>query len=248
MDKKYWENVAPRHNDEIFDVFANDRKGIIRSQIRKLAVKSHTAMDMGCAVGRWLPVLSKNFRKVVAVDISENYLQLARQKNKSLKNVEYIRAEIGNALLPACDFILCINAVMAPPADKRHSFLTSVSECLRKKGHLVLVVPSLESALFAEAMLSYWHFKDETTKELYKGDDAAEKLHNLKSGIFDLDSVPTKHYLKEEIKAILPHYGLSVMESKKIEYSWTTEFTAPPEWLKSPKPWDWMFVARKTKS
>jgi hypothetical protein len=32
---------------------------------------------------------------------------------------------------------------------------------------------------------------------------------------------------------------------QKIEYNWDTEFIKPPKWLKEPRPWDWMVVARK---
>ena len=70
MKRSYWEKIAPTYGDEIFDVLHNDKKALIRSVIKKYASKNKTAIDIGCAIGKWLPVLSPAFKKVVAVDIS----------------------------------------------------------------------------------------------------------------------------------------------------------------------------------
>ncbi|HQU56777.1 MAG TPA: methyltransferase domain-containing protein, partial [Chitinophagaceae bacterium] len=70
MKRSYWEKTASHYEDEIFDVLQNDKKGIIRSAIQKYASNKKTAIDIGCAVGKWLPILSKNFKKVMAIDIS----------------------------------------------------------------------------------------------------------------------------------------------------------------------------------
>jgi len=64
MERKYWEKIAPGYNDEIFDVLQNDSKGIIRSAIKKVSSPSKTVIDAGCAVGKWLPVLSPLFQKI----------------------------------------------------------------------------------------------------------------------------------------------------------------------------------------
>ena len=65
MDRKYWEKIAPEYNNEIFDVLNNDRKRVIISAIKKVASKNKTVVDIGCAIGKWLPVLSPIFKKSV---------------------------------------------------------------------------------------------------------------------------------------------------------------------------------------
>lgn len=70
MDKAYWEKIATSYDDEIFDVLHHDRKAIIRSAIKKYASKKKIVIDIGCATGKWLSVLSPAFKKVYAVDIS----------------------------------------------------------------------------------------------------------------------------------------------------------------------------------
>jgi hypothetical protein len=64
MDRKYWEKIAPGTSEEIFDVLQNDLKGIIRSAIRKTSSTSKTVLDAGCAVGKWLPLLSPLFKRI----------------------------------------------------------------------------------------------------------------------------------------------------------------------------------------
>src|SRR3979409_299064 len=114
MDRKYWEKIAPAYNQEIFDVLKNDKKAIIRSAILKRASSSKTVADIGCAIGKWLPVLAPAFKKVLAVDISIKNLSIAQKDYSQFTNVDYIRADMssGKTKLPKSDMIVCINAIL----------------------------------------------------------------------------------------------------------------------------------------
>ena len=61
----------------------------------------------------------------------------------------------------------------------------------------------------------------------------------------DIDGVPTKHFLREELEAALDARGFKVEAIEKLEYGWNTEFEAPPRWMKEPYPWDWFVTARR---
>ena len=78
-----------------------------------------------------------------------------------------------------------------------------------------------------------------------EGKDAIQKINNIKQGVTDIDNVPTKHYLKEELELLLALEGFEVTLIKKINYEWLTEFHKPPKWLAKPYPWDWMCTAKK---
>ena len=54
---------------------------IISSAIKKVSAKNKTVLDAGCAVGKWLPVLSPLFKKVIAADISAKNLGIAEKKS-----------------------------------------------------------------------------------------------------------------------------------------------------------------------
>ncbi len=247
MKRAYWEKTAPSYNEEIFDVLKNDRKNLIRKAIKKYSSKSKTAIDAGCAIGKWLPVLSPLFRKVYAVDISQKNLDIARQLHAGLTNIEYLRADMSrkNTGLPVGDFGICINAILTPSLKERELFFAALGSCIRKGGYWIITVPSLESYLLTQVVQQQWKIDRSFFPEEKNGKEAIRKWNNLKKGNADIDDVPHKHFLKEELQHLLPHYGFSVTDIQKIEYEWSTEFHRPPEWLQQPGPWDWMIVTRK---
>ncbi|HKO81365.1 MAG TPA: class I SAM-dependent methyltransferase [Chitinophagaceae bacterium] len=249
MDRKYWEKIAPDYNEEIFDVLYNDKKNIIRSAIGKLASPSATVIDIGCAVGKWLPILSPVFKKVIAVDISEKNLETAKSNYPDLTNVEYQRVDmsVDNIQLPKSDVAVCINAILTDSLKKRSIFFSNLAGCLKKRGSLILVVPSLESWLCTRIIQNQWQIDKKLFTEKIPDEDAAKKYYNILQGNADIDNVPTKHYLREELGLLLAREGFVMKKCEKIEYSWNTEFVDAPEWLTEPRPWDWMVVAKKGK-
>ncbi|HEY6505936.1 MAG TPA: class I SAM-dependent methyltransferase [Chitinophagaceae bacterium] len=247
MDRNYWEKIAPDYNEEIFDVLHNDKKAIIRSAIKKVSSPSKTVLDAGCAVGKWLPVLSPAFKKVIAADISEKNLAIAKKTYPGYTNVEYLRADMSGTRtgLPSCDVVICINAILTDSLRKRNAFFHNLSNCLKKKGHLILVVPSLESWLLTRVIQRRWNIDMKLFDVKLPDKVAARRYRYIQEGNAEIDNVPTKHYLREELELLLNKEGFSTEESQKIEYKWDTEFIRPPAWLQKPGPWDWMITAKK---
>lgn len=246
MDRNYWEKIAPDYNEEIFDVLKNDSKGLIVSAIKKIASKNKSIIDIGCAIGKWLPVLSPVFKKVYAVDISAENLEIAKKLYPKLSNVEYDRIDMSSAKakMPLCDAGICINAILTDSLKKRNVFFTNLKKCIKKNGHLILVIPSLESSLLTSIIRQRWD-PDKDAKAVIKKNKSGSQLKNILQGNAEIDHVPTKHYLKEELQLILANEEFKAEDFRKIEYEWSTEFLKPPGWLTEPKPWDWMVMARK---
>ena len=246
MDRKYWEKIAPDYNEEIFDVLKNDRKGLIVSAIKTVASGSKTAIDIGCAIGKWLPVLSPIFKKVHAVDISAENLDIAKKLYPKLSNVKYDRIDMSSptAKMPLCDVGICINAILTDSLKKRNVFFTNLKKCIKKNGHLILVIPSLESSMLTSIIRQRWN-PDKDANGAIKKNKSSFQLKNILQGNAEIDNVPTKHYLKEELQLLLANEGFKTGVFQKIEYDWNTEFLKPPSWLTEPKPWDWMVVAKK---
>ena len=246
MDRTYWEKIAPDYNEEIFDVLKNDNKGLIVSAINKVASKKKTVIDIGCAIGKWLPVLSPAFKKVYAVDISKENLEIAKKLYPEFTNVEYSRADMSNprAKLPLCDVAVCINAILTDSLKKRNVFFNNIKKCINKNGHLILVIPSLESSMLTSIIRQRWD-PDKDADGVIRKKKTGLQLKNILQGNAEIDNVPTKHYLKEELELLLQNEGFKAIDFQKIEYEWDTEFLKPPKWLTRPKPWDWMVVARR---
>jgi len=247
MDRNYWEKIALNYNDEIFDVFRNDKTGIIRSVILGYSSPDKTVMDIGCAVGKWIPFLSSRFKKVVATDISSKNIELARKHCKDLPNVEYLRSDMSDPKLKIipCDFAICINAILTGSLAKRIIFFKSISKCVKKGGSVVLVIPSLESSMYTSIIRHRWKIDKAPRNKKHSSKEYAKKIENINQGNIEIDGVPTKHYLEEELELLLAKEKFRVTAIQKVEYNWKTEFLHPPKWLRDPYPWDWMCVAEK---
>jgi 2-polyprenyl-3-methyl-5-hydroxy-6-metoxy-1,4-benzoquinol methylase len=245
MDRKYWETIAPKYDDEIFDVLQNDTSGSIVAAIEEMAAADKTVIDIGCAVGKWIPVLAPAFKHVIAADISRKNLEIAKARYPEYDNVEYCPMDMSanDLTVMPCDVAICINAILTDSLEKRINFFQSLALCLNKGGGLVLVVPSLESKLFTNIIADRWDVAEDDKAPALK--EAIKKIKNINQGVTDIDNVPTKHYLKEELQLLLTQEGFDVMQVKKINYPWTTEFDKPPKWLAEPYPWDWMCTAIK---
>ncbi len=247
MNRQYWERIAPNYNEEIFDVLQNDTSGKIVGAIEEVASKEKTVMDIGCAIGKWIPLLATAFKHVVATDISAINLDIAKEKCKDYPNVDYQRMDMSaySLTVTPCDVAICINAILTDNLKKRINFFQSLDLCLNKGGSLILVVPSLESKLYVNIIANRWNVDDENKEKIESVEKAYALAKNIKQGVTDIDNVPTKHYLKEELELLLKLEGFTVDRIEKINYTWKTEFHNPPKWLEDPHPWDWMCVAHK---
>jgi len=251
MNREYWNRVAEHYEDEIFDVFGQDRRGLVLSALDRYGNTSASASDIGCGTGNFLPALASRFRHVLALDISHRCIEKARARCDTLANVSFLRMDLaGQGIrLPKMDLALCVNSLITPSLTQRTRILSAISRHLRAKGHLVLVVPSLESAMLANTRLIEWNLRagirPSVANRVGFGTQMQVDNRRLHEGILPIDGVMTKHYTREELAVILGNNKLRVSDTLKIEYPWNTEFVQAPPWMKRPYPWDWLCVAQK---
>ncbi|HET6429574.1 MAG TPA: class I SAM-dependent methyltransferase [Phycisphaerae bacterium] len=248
MDEQYWDRMARDFDGEIFDVYANDRHGVILETIARHGSDDRTAADLGCGTGRLLPELAESFGGVKGYDISAKCLDIARTRCADLDNVTVARADLTADRPAKVDFAVSVNVAIMPSHEARSAVLANSARCLRPGGHLLLVVPSLESELYSQFRLLQWNLKE----GLPPRQAAAEETEAFTdpgasppTGILCRNGVPTKHYLREELAVTIAAVGLEVVQVGKVEYPWETAFAAPPAWMGEPYPWDWMLLARK---
>jgi 2-polyprenyl-3-methyl-5-hydroxy-6-metoxy-1,4-benzoquinol methylase len=210
--------IAPTYGEEIFDVLHHDKKGIIRSTIKKFASQNKTVMDIGCAIGKWLPVLAPLFKKVVAVDISAKNLAIAKKLYPGYTNVEYLRADMSGkrTKVPKCDFAICINAILTPSLKERTIFFESLQACVKKDGHIIITVPSLESYLLTSIVQVQYKIDRSLYPAKTSPKKAARQWEQMRQGNADIDNVPHKHYLKEELELLLSKAGFTAEKFHKI--------------------------------
>jgi SAM-dependent methyltransferase len=253
MKREYWNNLAASYEDEIFSVLENDRKKLILKLIKKYSSGAKTVNDFGCGIGHFLPILSANFGKVNAIDISYKFITKAKNKYKHLSNITYITADLAKPglRLEKTHFAMSVNMLIMPSLACRVRILDVMAKHILKNGHLLFVVPSLESAMLTDFRLIEWNLRNGVNPSSVVrssfGEPKKSDSRYLLQGIVPIDGVPTKHYLKEELVALLESKKLRVANICKIEYPWNTEFASPPKWMKEPYPWDWLVTAQKMK-
>ena len=251
MNRAYWNRMAARYEAEIFSVRKHDRAGRIAGWIRRLGGRGRDASDIGCGPGQFLPLLARRFRKVQAVDLSAGCIAKARAACTGWDNITYRTADLSapGTRLERADFALCVNVAIMPALAPRRRLLDAVCRHLRPGGHLVLVVPALESAMLVDFRLIECNLRHglAPAAAVRSGFGRAPEAGRarLHEGVVPIDGVPTKHYLAEELAVLLENRGLRLRELQKLEYPWSTEFAPAPRWLRAPYPWDWLAVARK---
>lgn len=248
MNEKDWDQVAATFEEEIFNVPENDTKGLITDAIRRLSAPDATATDLGCGVGRTLPLLSEHFAKVYAVDVSSQCLAVAAESCTQYDNITYVHADLSKDRngYPAADVVLCINTLLNASIEVREPLFDRTCRSVKRGGHLVLVVPALGSALLTTYRRLQWNLRDGMPPAEAQ-QEAAQNDAGIEHGIVHIDGVPTKHYMREELEASLADRGFRVEAIEKLEYGWDTEFEAPPRWMKEPWPWDWFVTAQRVR-
>lgn len=251
MDRNYWEQKGGVYDAEIFDVYAEDRGGVVGAAIRRLVKKNDHVADLGCGTGKALPLLVARACSVEAVDLSDSCLREARRASAAHPSIRYRRADLAqDRSRVSLDFILSVNVLIMPDASVRKAILKTFARRLKTGARCLMVVPSLESSLWVAQQLFRWEIRDGAGPKA-AGRTVTRLLGDrfrpaLAEGIVPIDGVATKHYLREELTLELEQVGLRIVRTDKVEYGWHTEFADPPAWMREPYPWDWMVEAEKT--
>src|SRR5689334_22845707 len=107
MNEKDWDAVAERFEEEIFNVPANDKRGLIKERVRQAAKEGFVCADLGCGTGRTVAMLADLFDVVHAADVSSECLEIAKHTNRKFNNVSYLHADLaaGPVAIPQVDLV-----------------------------------------------------------------------------------------------------------------------------------------------
>ena len=243
LDVGYWERMASKYDDEIFDSLQHDKSRVILQEIRKSRRRGGAIADMGCGIGKYLPVLGRMFDEVAGYDSSQGCVDISRKKMAGKAN---IAVGLASSALPRgrgrFDVVLCVNVLLDPVVRARSAITRTLVALMAPGGRLILVVPSLESAmLLAEAEADESKGKRRSGKPYW---DVAK--HD--GGIVAIGGVPTKHFSGQELRAAVAALGLAVRRVKRVEYSWQSHSLAATRKLRGKRPWDWIVVADRAVS
>ena len=243
-DIAYWNRLAPRFESEVFHVLANDRRRIIASEVARVADPTATAIDLGCGTGRAIPMLARQFARVVGVDLSPALIVRARRATRRLPNVELLAADLVTPPvgIPCGRLVLSINAILAPDDTIMRTLVQRIAEYTAPGGHALVVVPALESMLLAALVACEWARRSDSRCAAIA---RRSSLTNIGAGAtaMRVGGTMTRHFSRAALTGELTRAGLRVRRLERVEYSWRTEFRDPPAWLRGVRPFDWLAIA-----
>lgn len=249
MDKTYWDDIADTFDRHVLEIARHDPEAHLRREISRVGSASRSAADLGCGPGSLIPLLAESFGQVFAVDHSSHLLDAARGAHQK-SNVQFLQHDLssGDRLPFQADFVLCSNTLISPSRPVREGIMTAVASSTKSGGKTMLVVPALESVFHVYHSLIRCRGREGKGSGLKEGQAdrlLRSEMDSFAGGVIRVSGVPTKYWMREELLAELGDHGFEPEQVHRIEYGWEEEIDNPPCWLGSPRPWDWMVVARR---
>ncbi len=250
-DRIVWDKNADTYEEDVFNVYRNDKKAVIKKYVKKHADKEKAVIDFGCGIGNALPLLSPLFGQITAVDISKKCIE--RAKLIAPENVEFKRQDLAlkKVELSPTDFLICCNVAISGNNKRNYRILANALSVLNKNGTAIFVLPSFESMSLSTWRLIDWYNREDLKicdiprDELVHFDEKHRK--EMADGIVYIQDAPTKHYRFPELFSLFHTSAYQIEAIEKVEYDWSTELHAPPKWIREPYPWDWMVEVKRVK-
>lgn len=243
MNRDYWDRISKNYEDEVLSVFDNDLQGIVEEKIAAAGVAhpEGRAADIGCGIGRFTPVLADTFCEVEGCDFTPVGLKQAKARCRAKGNVRFYQLDLTRDSFPfePVEFVFCVNVLIMPALDMRTRAWWNVANQVVSGGTLLLVVPSYESFQmeYYHRLKSRLNDGETTTSAIRNSIEEKATAADMRMGVVQLDGVRTKHYLKEEVVAMVRARHFEIQEVAKVTY--------PPQNDSEFATWDWLVVAKR---
>ncbi len=106
--------------------------------LKQLPSQCQTALDIGCGTGEFSRLLSKRFERVVAIDLSSNMIEVAKQRSSQFSNIDFQVTDVLHWELVAeqFDVIISIATLHHLPVG---SLLSNLKTALKPGGRLIIL-------------------------------------------------------------------------------------------------------------
>ena len=227
MSQRAWNRLASRFEDEVCDITATSGDVLVELVDLVRPNRRQTLVDAGCGIGTFLQRFGRRFGRVYAFDFADRMVRRARDRCRQLKNVTWRAMPLEDAaaaLGAVAHLAVCLNVITAPDERLRRRQWESLAGLVRPGGHVLAVVPSLESAQFVAQ-----------SQHLPLDSEQAD-------GLLRRTDTPQKHYTRSSLRHCIRRHGLTVRSIRRISYPWDEEGL---ESVTRQEPWDWVCLAGK---
>ena len=244
-----WDKYASKKKylHEVISPFSGkNSEKILKDEIKKFASGKKSAIDLGTGLGFLLPFLSKNFKRVKAIDYSPKMIEYARKHNK-LENVSLEVADMLKIKYKNLDVAIAVNSVIASSVKDVEKILKNIHSLLSKNGVLIAVLPSLESVLYC-AMLVYEkklkRYSEKTAREKTM-EEIESRDYDFLLGFLKEKGGEQKHFYDFEIEYRFKKAGFKKIKIMKLHYPWKILEDKERYFPEEEPVWDWLVMASK---
>lgn len=250
MDRKRWDSYASVYHDYIISPLNKDVENPLISEVRRDDSSNNLVVaDIGTGIGDLLPLLSKNFKKVYAIDFSDEMLKLAKSKNKEYDNILFRKKDIRKltSLGINIDVAIAVNSILSPSFKDVDKSFSEIYATLNREGKLMAIFPAMEATLHYFMLIyekEYGKLRNEK-KALSQAKRQGERSkYDLIRCTYEDAHGKQKLYYRFELKNRLKKAGFKNICIKKVFYPWEDngDFKS---FEGKPKMWDWYVTARK---
>ncbi len=232
MKQAYWNSAALDFESEVCDITREESADLVKRHVAlaKAKRKNPVLVDLGCGVGTFIHRYGPRFHKVTGVEFAPRIIAQAIKRCAAMPNVTWKTMDIPRAAKETgavADLTVCMNVITSASAAKRAALWSSIASVTRRRGHALVVIPSLESEWLVRA----------TTKEKLEPE--------RKGGLVKRDDAWQKHYERAELDRIFTDYGFTVRRVDRAYYPWSIEGVRETPARAKNRPWDWMALAQK---
>lgn len=217
----------------------------LRRRIAALITPETVAADLGCGHGYFLSELAAA-KRLFAVDYAEKSLAAARERAPA--STQFLHQHLAQLHLPEpLDLALCFSTLMPENHTQALRLLERLSAAIRPGGHLLLVLPAMESRLYVSNLIHFQAARLGREKE-----SLAARMSEFVSGfnnplgyVRSRDGQVLKYWIAEELERQLQATGrVAGVERFKVDIEWR-DYAREAAWQSDAEPpWFWGWQVR----
>lgn len=244
-----WSRAAAFYDKEFVDPYRADADNPVLRALQRLPDADRlTAADFGCGRGPLLPLLARRFQTVWAVDFAPAMIAAARQASEGLANVRFFERPFADLspLHGQIDVATSINSLVLPDLQELEAALFEMRRCLRPRGRLFAVVPSIDSVHYHTMLLVDRALSSGKPLEMARRSAAHFVDHgcyDFAFGRFTFQGIEQHFWQPFEIPYRLRRAGFRRWQLRKVRLAWA-QFALGTDLERHPRPWDWCFQAQ----
>ncbi|HEY0107741.1 MAG TPA: hypothetical protein VGB91_16790 [Rhizomicrobium sp.] len=235
VSRKEWDKLATDFEREVCDITRESRTDRIARIMRGLDVPSRAVLvDFGCGIGTFVARHGGRFARTYAVEHAPRIIARAKKNLGSRDGLIWMTSSLPPAARKIgrrADLTVCMNVITMPGAKTRERMWESIAAVTRKRGHALIVVPSIES--------------DRMVERVAYGATLAEAKAAAPDGLVERGGARQKHFSRDELRETLARHGLRTGKLLRITYPWAKEGLRKPRNAGARMPWDWLVLAQK---